>query len=397
MSQSARPGARGRGRLGLIRPAAVVFCCVMAVAAPAAAAIAESDLVWITEGETVAEDLYAVGNEVRIEGRVEGDLVAVAGDRLWIVGTVTGSVTTLAARVVVQGQVQGSVRGVAGEVIVTGEVGGDVVVGTWDMQLRGTVGRDLLTVAWSAVAGGRVERDVRGVFRSLRLAGKIGRDVEARADQLRVGRGMSVSGDLEYRADHLSGARHLESGVAGSVVSRGELPPNIRIRAFRLMAVLMVSLLMLASGLLVVRRRTPWVESVSARATTKPWRSLGMGWALVLSLLVGPGLLVMAVLWLPVYIWGPLVVGAIPFLTIAAGLWLLAVLAAHIPVAVVTGRGIGRALGRDWDTTGSYALGAVVYLLVLRIPAVGFPLVGVATVLGVGALLGRSGGTEAGR
>ena len=378
------------GRPGRVRAAVLVFWCAMLAAAPAAAAMAESNLVWITDGETVDEDLYAVGQEVRIEGRVEGDLVALAGERLWIGGTVTGSVTALAPQVVVQGQVQGSVRGVAGEVIVTGEVGGDVVVAAWDLQLRGTVERDLLAASWSTVAGGRVGRDLRGRYRSLRLTGEIGRDVQVRGDRLRVGRGVAVEGDLDYRTDHLDGTQHLESGVAGSVISRGELPANIRIRALRVMSVFMVALLMVVAGLLVIRWRTPWVEAASVRALRTPWRSLGMGMALVLSPLVILGLLVLVVLWFPFYIWGPVVMGGIPLLTIAAGLWMLTVLAAHIPVAVAAGRRLGRVFDRHWDPAWAYLVGTVIYLAVLQIPRLGVPLVAVVTVAGAGAWLGRN-------
>ncbi|MXX00897.1 MAG: hypothetical protein F4Z79_04635, partial [Acidimicrobiia bacterium] len=102
--------------------------------APAVAATAESDLVWILEGEVVPEDLYAVGNQVRVSGRVEGDLVAVATEELVVEGVVTGSVTVLAARVVIVGVVEKSVRGAAGEVVISGRVGGDVVVGALSLR-----------------------------------------------------------------------------------------------------------------------------------------------------------------------------------------------------------------------------------------------------------------------
>ncbi|MDE0189006.1 MAG: hypothetical protein OXN80_07890, partial [bacterium] len=69
--------------------------------------------------------------------------------------------------------------------------------------------------------------------------------------------------------------------------------------------------------------------------------------------------------------------------------WLLAFLLSHLPVAVAAGRAFGRLFGRRWDVSTAYLVGAVTYLLALRIPLVGLPLVLVATLLGAGGWLGR--------
>ncbi len=358
-------------------------------AAPAGATVAESDLVWIVEDEVVSEDLYAVGNEVRIAGRVEGDLVAVATDRLLVEGVVTGSVTALASRLVIKGEVGGSVVAGAADVTVTGQVGGDVVVGTLDLQVNGAVGRDILAAAWSGSAAGEVGRDLRGLFRYLDLGGEIGGDVEIRASRLGAGERLSVRGDMDYQAARLSGQEYLESNVAGTLVNRRALPPNIRIRAFRLMAILFASLLVLVAGLVVVRLASSLVEAAAQRAIKKPWRSLGKGLIVAVSPLVGLAAMLMVVVWLPLYIWGPLLIGGVPFLAIAAGGWLLALLVSHIPVAVATGRMLGKVLGREWDTAVAYTVGAVAYLSALQIPVLGLPLVATATVLGAGGWMGK--------
>lgn len=378
--------ARGRRTIGMLGLATLWLATT---ASPAAAKTAESDLVWIVEDEVVSEDLYAVGNDIWIEGRIEGDLMAVAGSRLVVEGVVTGSVTALAATVVIGGEVGGSVIAAASAVTVTGDVGGDVVAAAFDLAVDGEVGRDLLAAAWSAHTGGEVQRDLRGLFRSLNLGGKVAEDVEVRVDRLHASEGVSILGDFDFQAGFVSGRSHLQDGVEGSLVDREALPPNIRIRAFRLMTLLLLSLLTVASGLLIVRWRTPWVEAAAVRAVRSPWRSLGQGVAMVLSPLVVLALLVAVVLWLPVYVWGPLLVGGIPFLIMAAGLGLLAVLVAHIPVAVATGRRLGKLFGRHWDPAWAYLVGAIIYLSVLQIPRLGGPLAAVVTVAGAGAWLGR--------
>lgn len=357
-------------------------------AAPAVAATAESDLVWILEGEVVPEDLYAVGNQVRVSGRVEGDLVAIAAEELVVEGVVTGSVTVFAPRVAIAGVVEGSVRGVAGELVVSGRVGGDVVVGAVALRAAGEVGRDILAAAWSGATEGMVGRDLRGLFRNLSLGGEINGDAEIRARSLVGEPDLAILGDLSYRADRFSGEVMVDK-VTGSVINRRALPPNVRVRAFGLMVFLSVSLFMLAAGLLIIRFASSRVSEAADRTTDLPLRSLGKGLAMFLSPPLALALLGVAIIWVPVPIWAPLVVGAVPLLIIVAGVWLLAFLISHLPVAVAAGRAVGRLFGRRWEVSTAYLVGTVAYLLALRIPLVGLPLVLIATLLGAGGWLGR--------
>lgn len=357
-------------------------------AAPAVAATAESDLVWILEDEVVPEDLYAVGNQVRVSGRVEGDLVVAAAEELVVEGVVTGSVTVFAPRVAIAGVVEGSVRGVAGELVASGRVGGDVVVGAVALRAAGEVGRDILAAAWSGATGGMVGRDLRGLFRNLNLGGEIAGDAEIRARSLAGEPDLAILGDLSYRADRFSGEVMVDK-VAGSVINRRALPPNVRVRAFGLMVFLSVSLFMLAAGLLIIRVASSRVSEAADRTTSLPLRSLGKGLAMFLSPPLALALLGVAIIRVPVPIWAPLVVGAVPLLIIVVGVWLLAFLISHLPVAVAAGRVVGRLFGRRWEVSTAYLVGTVAYLLALRIPLVGLPLVLTATVLGAGGWLGR--------
>ena len=356
--------------------------------APAVAATAESDLVWILEDEVVPEDLYAVGNQVRVSGRVEGDLVAVATEELIVEGVVTGTVTVFASRVMIAGVVEGSVRGAAGELVISGRVGGDVVVGAAILRAAGEVERDILAAAWSGTTEGKVGRDLRGLFRNLSLGGEIAGDADIRTRSLAGAPDLAILGDLDYRADRFSGEM-MDEKVAGSVINRRALPPNVRLRAFGLMVYLSVSLFMLAGGLVIIRVASSRVSEAADRATNLPLRSLGKGLMVFLSPPLALALLGVAILWVPVSIWAPLVVGAVPLLIIVAGVWLLAFLVSHLPAAVAAGRAVGRVFGRRWEVSTAYLVGAVAYLLALRIPLVGLPLVLIATMLGAGGWLGR--------
>ena len=105
---------------------AIGFLLLIPIAA--GARLTQSDLVLVRADDVVTEDLYAAGNRITVEGRIEGDLIAAAFEDILISGEVTGDVTVVAGRVTITGTVGGSVRVAAGRVRVGGSVAEDVAV-----------------------------------------------------------------------------------------------------------------------------------------------------------------------------------------------------------------------------------------------------------------------------
>ncbi len=104
---------RSRSRHRLL---AAVVVLLLLIPVAAAARLTQSDLVLVRADDVVTEDLYAAGNRISIEGRIEGDLIAAAFEEVVISGEVTGDVTVVAGRVTITGTVGGSVRVAAGSV-----------------------------------------------------------------------------------------------------------------------------------------------------------------------------------------------------------------------------------------------------------------------------------------
>src|SRR5688572_13671339 len=97
---------------------------ILAGTSPAfAAETAASEIVIIPEGDTVTEDLYAVGSRVLVEGTIEGDLIAFAAEEVIISGRVMGNVQAVAPTVTIDGEVSGSVRFTANRLTISGSIG----------------------------------------------------------------------------------------------------------------------------------------------------------------------------------------------------------------------------------------------------------------------------------
>ena len=337
---------------------------VVGPALPARAERLQSDFVFIRGEDVVSEDLYAAANRITIAGRVEGDLLAVAFEEILIEGTVTGSVTALASRVVVTGEVGGSLRVAAPVVRVEGAVGDDVFVAAdrLDVTEQAVVGRDLLAWTRRAMVAGSVGRNLEGRDRDLTLRGDVAGDVEVTVNSLVVA-GARVGGDLAYRAADPAEVTDLELG--GSLLHRRPLPPNIELRALRMLVFVLAWLGTVALGLAVL-----WAF---------PARARGVAVAAVPVALVGVVAGLLAVV--PTSSAVPLLVVFVPVILVSASLVGVGLLVASVPVAVVVGRRL-RAAGSDY---AAFLLGMAAWAVVYLLPFVGRWLTVAGLVVGLGA------------
>jgi hypothetical protein len=130
----------------------------------------------IPAGSVVENDAIVAGQEVVIDGDVDGDLLILAIDAT-INGKVTGSVITTSQTVTVNGEIGGSLYTVGRE-LTLGE-GSSVIRNVYFLGFRlatapdSGIGRDLVGVSLSASLGGQVGRDLKAVIGILELLGQI--------------------------------------------------------------------------------------------------------------------------------------------------------------------------------------------------------------------------------
>ena len=380
-------GTGGRG-WGLMAGATLLLAVIGWAGAADGAAGAErlasratADVVLVAEGDVVADDLYAAGQVITINGLVEGDLFFWAADRLEINGEVTGNVTGAAGTMRINGRVGGSVRVVGWDLAAGGSVGRDLFGIGWRVAVDGAIGRDVLAWTRNLAAGGSVGRDIAGqAWGTALLAGGVGRDVDLTVDRLRVAAGADIAEDLVYRSPR-SATVSEQATVGGNLIRRPPLVPNLSVGAASTALTIAVWLCYMIVGLLVIR--IPGYGQAAQRVRARPWFSLGWGAAALLGL----PLLFALFLWVIIVftgwnLWialGAALVGAslVLGLTIAAGL-------CSIPALIATGRWLSR--GR-LSPYGAFALvaGAVGLSLLLAPFYIGQALLGAAALFGAGA------------
>lgn len=138
----------------------------------------------VEAGQTVDGNLYASGDTVTIDGRVEGDLIC-AGGKILInaSGSVGGDVACAGRDIEIRGEVLGDVRA-AGYVIRLGEgarVGGEWVAAGFAIELEpeSEVAEDLMVAGAQVRSAGTLKRDARVAAAGLEILGEVLGDVDA--------------------------------------------------------------------------------------------------------------------------------------------------------------------------------------------------------------------------
>lgn len=343
---------------------------LLSFALPARAADTESsDLIIITEDDTLDEDLYAAANRVLIRGRIEGDLIAVASRDVRIEGEVTGSVTVAAAEVVVTGTIGGSLRATSPSVVVDGSIGNDVVAvaGGFELTSGGSIEGDVVLWAWSAIVSGRIGRDLRGSQRSLSLQGMINGDVAVSVGELTVVDPLTVGGDLNYRSNEEAQGIEL-ADVTGAVVRQEPMPANIRLRALGLVGQIVVAMALAAVALLIVWGWPERTEKAYSSLEASPIRSYVLGTAIMFSPILVLGVAGLILRLAPPAAALPLVAALLPLVLALSGLVLVLALGAGVPVAAWVG---GR-LRKNLTIAGAVGLGSLIIALLWLMPIVGW-------------------------
>lgn len=268
-----------------------LFGVVVVAATPALAVeLSNSEFVIVPENDVVPDDLYAGAVRVVVDGTLDGDLVAAAGEDVVVNGVVTGSVTVIAPTVTIEGAIDGTLKVVTNRLVVNGRVGGDIVGSaiTASFGPSSMVSGDVVFWAWKCETLGTIHGSLEGGFRTLSLAGEIEGDVDVSVNRIRVVDPLQVGGDLGYRSDNEI-VDIDRASVDGAVVAKTPLKPNLRVRALgvvgRFMAVLFLSIF----SLLAAYSRPDLAEKAILRVGSTPVRHWLRGSAVVFAPLLFAG------------------------------------------------------------------------------------------------------------
>jgi cytoskeletal protein CcmA (bactofilin family) len=322
-------------------------------------------------------DYFAFGGTVEISGTINGDLY-VSGGQVVIDGIVNGDLLVAGGRVSLLGTVSQDVRAAGGQVTISGNVGRNLTVAGGQVELApSAVLRGGLVAAGGNVdLSGPVTGAVKVAAGTLIVGNRVGGNLDAAVGTLRIGSKADIQGDVNYwsrrEAVVSEGAR-----ISGKIVRN--VPPK-RPRFFPaaffawlgFVSINFISTLVL--GLLSLRFLPGFHQSVVATLSERPWISLGIGFIAAVVVPVVCSLLFATVV-------------AIPLALILLTAFLIVLYWARIYAISRIGEFILARLRPASGRASGFILGLVVYYLLAIIPFIGWLVVPLVMLFGLGAEL----------
>ncbi len=343
---------------------------------------AVGDLVLLTSDTVIPGDLYAVGNQVRMEGEVRGDMVAAVTRDVLVTGTIDGDALVAGGSLVIDGTVGGSVRVLSGSVEVRGRVGGDVLAGAGRVSRRedGSVGGDIITAAFSLDMAGQVgRRHSRPGLAGTVISGEVGGNVEIDARQLELADGARVGGDVRYRSpsDLIIGD---DVEVVGTVGRRSNVPA-VRARSVLVVTWVLGALAFLVGGLLIHLAAPGWSGRAADSVRRRPFMSVLAGLIALLSVAALLAAVASVLLLSAPDLAVAIVAVSLPFTLGAVGILGLGLALGPVPVATA----VGGMVARRASPYTHFLVAAPLVVAMPFVPVVGWPVLAVVAITGLGA------------
>ena len=388
-----------------------VIAAILSVTASSAALSAEltgEETFRLAEGEILDDDLYIAASEIYIDGIVQGDLIAVASYiEIGPSGVIEGDLWAMAAGVEIHGAVLDDLRAVAGGLAISGVVGDDAFLGAGGgqadiptgmgtqavpagLRVTGRIGGDTYVAAGGADISGGIGGDFLGAMGLLEFSGAVTGETDIQVGEFIVSNAARFEGGLRYSAPE---PRQFPAGVArdiqfeaptGSETAGGTIAGAFFGWVFRTVAIAIGIAIL---GWLLMRFRPSILARPAAAIQSRPVET-GLYGLLAAALLI---FIPVATIILVAFTWT--FWGAIPgiamfvFLAAASALvWFLSPLLTGIWL----GERIGERLGGRHSPLHLLLLGALLIVVLGRIPFLGWLVYLLSFVLALGGIL-RSG------
>ena len=231
-------------------------------------------------------DAALVGGRVAVRGPVKGDVMLAGGD-INVTDTVGQDLYAAGGGIALSGQVAGNARIAGGQVTVSrrGGVAGKATIAAASVQMAGRVGRYLVVYA-----------------ESVRIEGEVGGDLRIVARSVAIGPEAKIGGKLIYRSPRLAtisptaviagGATHVEmdwpSGKVDSIA-----------RAATWVSLILLVLSLLLVGASMILAFPAFSANAAQTMRSDPWKSLGLGFSLLLCVPVAAILFMLTVIGIP--------------------------------------------------------------------------------------------------
>lgn len=329
------------------------------------------------------DDYFSAGSTAELDKRVEGDAF-LAGGRAAVRGPVKGDVVLAGGDINVSDTVGQDLYAGGGSLVLSSQVAGNARIACGQViisQRGGIVGKGTVAAANFRLAG-RVGRYLVVYAESVRIDGEVGGDLHIAARSIEIGPDAKIRGKLFYRSPQqakIDPAAQIAGGVTREELNwpRQEVDSMARIATWISVALLALSLLVV--GAIMILAFPDFSAAAALTVRSDPWKSLGLGFALLLCIPVGAVLLMITVVGAPL---GLLLLFFYPVMLLLGYLTGALFLGDRVATWIARRRGVVVKAG--WRYV-ALALALSALVLICKVPFAGAVVLFLTLLLGLGA------------
>jgi len=338
------------------------------------------DNVFIPEHQVIRDDLFLGGNNIKVDGTVEGDLVT--GSRTLIqTGRVLGSIISVGQNVDILGEVEGSVRALSQTTNINGLIKRNVMNFGADLNIRhtGKVEGDVVALGNELTVDGEIDRGLRAAVGTVVISGTINGGASIKAHSITLMPTARINGDFKYESEK-------EAKIEPGAQITGEtewvkIKPDEKKKKgfFNTTNVIVKSLLVLAcfvTGVFLILISRRYVQAAEKHVFDSFLKSLGLGLILVICIPVAVVVLLITLIGIP-----------LGLITLFAYLVLFYI--SKILVGIALGHKILTGFAKDKEAPLGWSLiiGVIILTILTNIPYIGWLIYFVVILTGFGAAI----------
>lgn len=232
----------------------------------------------VTKRGAIDDDYYAAGGTVDIDADIAGDLV-VSGGELFIGQRIQADAMAAGGSVNIKGEILDDVRTAGGDITIDANIGDDLMAAGGEIRISsGTLVKGNAWLAGGDVLmAGTINNDLYIGSGSTRISGTIDGNVKLEGGEIQILEGAHIKGNLHYKSPN-EAMIHPDAVITGNVTyEQTEWDhPHRGYGFFFLLTILVASIVLylLFPG---------FTMSAAARIADDPWKSLGIGFALLIA------------------------------------------------------------------------------------------------------------------
>lgn len=230
----------------------------------------------VTRRGIVNDDYYAVGGIVDVDANILGD-ITVSGGELFIAKKVQGDVMALGGTINIRGEIQDDVRTLGGDINVDAKIKDDLIAAGGKVRVSSStlVGGETWLAGGDVFMAGTANKGLSIKAGNIRLSGTIHGDVNLEAGEIEILKDTLIKGNLKYKSPG-EAKIHPSAKITGNTDYE-----YVEWDDHRGASVILFSLTMIIAAIVMFKLFPGFTLSSVNIISSDPWKSLGVGFSLL--------------------------------------------------------------------------------------------------------------------